>query len=129
MDDIQDPSEKLSTFMMRQLRDIMSGKWYDKITNEEILRRANLPCMADILIERNLRWVGHVLRMDNDRLPRQLLYSQLKEGKRNQGRPRLRFKDVAKRNMKWREINLNSWQTMAENRVAWRTATKSKPKP
>ena len=121
--------KKLSAFMMRQLRDIMSVKWFDKITNEEILRRANLPCMADILIERNLRWVGHVHRMENDRLPRQLLYSQLKEGKRNQGRPRLRFKDVAKRNMKWREINLNSWQTTAKNRVAWRTATKSKPKP
>ena len=115
--------------MMRQLRDIISVKWFDKITNEEILRRVNLPCMADILIERNLRWVGHVHRMENDRLPRQLLYSQLKEGKRNQGRPRLRFKDVAKRNMKWREINLNSWQTTAKNRVAWRTATKSKPKP
>ena len=59
--------KKLNTFMMRQLRDIMSVKWYDKITNEEILRRANLLCMANILIERNLRWVGHVHRMDNDR--------------------------------------------------------------
>ena len=121
--------KKLSAFMMRQLRDIMSVKWYDKITNEEILRRANMPCMADILIERNLRWLGHVHRMDNDRLPKQLLYSQLKEGKRNQGRPRLRFKDVAKRNMNWRDINTSSWQTLARNRVAWRTATKSKPKP
>ena len=66
--------KKLSAYMMRQLRDIMGIKWYDKITNVEILRRANLPCMADILIEKNLRWVGHVHRMDNDRLPRQLLY-------------------------------------------------------
>ena len=121
--------KKLSAFMMRQLRDIMSVKWYDKITNEELLRRANMPCMADILIERNLRWLGHVHRMDDDRLPKQLLYSQLKEGKRNQGRPRLRFKDVAKRNMNWRDINTSSWQTLARNRVAWRTATKSKPKP
>ena len=42
MDDMQDPSEKLSAFMMRQLRGIMSIKWFDKITNEEILRRADL---------------------------------------------------------------------------------------
>ena len=56
--------------------------------------------MADILIEMSLRWVDHVHRMDNDRLSRQLQYSQLKEGKINQGRPRLRFKDVAKSNMK-----------------------------
>lgn len=33
----------------------MGVKWTDKITNEEFLHRANLPCMADILIERNLR--------------------------------------------------------------------------
>ena len=119
----------LSAFMMRQLRDIMSVEWYDKITNETILRRSNMACTADILIVRNLRWLGHVHRMDNDRLPQQLVYSQLKDGKRNQGRPRLRFKDVAKRNMKWRDINTSSWQTLARNRVAWRTATKSKPKP
>ena len=88
----------------------MSVKWYDKITNAEILRRANMPCMADILIERNLRWLGHVHRMENDPLPKQLLYSQLKEGKRNQGRPRLRFKEEAKRNTKWRDINTSSWK-------------------
>ena len=51
------------------------------------------------LIKKNLRLLGHVLRMDNNRLPKQLLYSQFCLGMRNQGRPRLRFKDVAKRNM------------------------------
>ena len=68
--------------MMRQLRDIMDIKWYDKITNDQILNRAHLPWMADILIEKNLRWLGHVQRMENDRLSRQLLCSQLCEGKR-----------------------------------------------
>jgi len=47
----------------------------------------------------------------------------------SRGRPRLRFKDVAKRNKKWRSINLSSWQQAADNRVAWRTATKFKPNP
>ena len=121
--------KKLHAYMMRQLRDIMGVKWYDKITNDEILSRANLPWMADILIEKNLRWLGHVQRMENDRLPKQLLYSQLCEGKRNQGRPRLRFKDVVKRNMKHQQINLNSWQTKAGNRAAWRSVIKPKPKP
>jgi hypothetical protein len=114
--------KKLHAYMMRQLRDIMGIKWYDKITNAEILRRANLPSMADILITKNLRWLGHVQRMDEDRLPRRLLYSQLCSGKRNQGRPRLRYKDVVKRNMKWKKIEVKSWQTMAENRTVWRAA-------
>ena len=121
--------KKLSAVMMRQLRDIMGIKWHDKIANVEVLRRANLPSMADILIEKNLRWLGHVHRMDQDRLPRQLLYSQLCSGNRNQGRPRLRYKDVAKRNLKLREIPVNTWQSTADNRAVWRSAIKHKPKP
>lgn len=97
------------------MKDIMSIKWYDKITNEEIQQRANLPSMADILIEKNLNWLRHVHRIDNDRLSRKLLYSQLCNDKRNQERPRLRFKDVAKRNMQWRNIDVRSWQTTADN--------------
>lgn len=121
--------KKLHAFMMRQLRDIMSIKWQDKITNIEVLKRANLPSMEDILIEKNLRWLGHVHRMDQDRLPRQLLFSQLCKGRRNQGRPRLRYKDVVKRNMKVRQIPTNNWKMTASNRVAWRLAIKSKARP
>ena len=120
-------SKKLHAYMMRQLRDIMDIKWYNKITNDEILSRAHLPWMADILIENNLRWLGHLQRIGNDRLSRQLLYSQLCEGKRNQGRPRLTFKDVVKRNTRHPQINLKSWQTMAGYRAAWRSVIKPKP--
>ena len=49
----------------------------------------------------------------------QRIYSQLCDEKRNQERPRLRFKDVVKRNIRHRQINLKSWQTMAGNRAAW----------
>jgi hypothetical protein len=121
--------KKLHAFMMRQLRDIMSIKWQDKITNIEVLKRANLPSMEDILIERNLRWLGHVHRMDKERLPRQLLFSQLCKGRRNQGRPRLRYKDVVKRNMNVRQIPTSNWRSIASNRAAWRSAIKNKAKP
>lgn len=52
--------------------------------------------IGGMLVQMNLRWLGHVERMDCQRLPRQLLYSHLREGKRNQGRPRIRFKDTEK---------------------------------
>ena len=119
--------QRLHAYMMRQLRAIQNVTWQDKVTNKEILERAGLPSMADILIEKGLRWLGHVHRMGQERLPRRLLYSQLCEGKRNQGRPRLRFKDVAKRNMKWRKIDVESWQSTANNRAVWRAAIKPKP--
>lgn len=73
--------------------------------------------MADILVEKVLWWLGHVHRINEECLLRQLLYSQLFEGKRNHGRPLLQFKDVVKRNIKWREINTKIWQEAAKNKV------------
>ena len=105
--------KKLHVFMMRQLRKIMNVKWWDKITNVDVLRRAGLPSMDDLVIRKNLRWTGHVLRMEPGRLPKQILYSQLTEGKRKKGRPRLRFKDTIKRNLKWRSISPSQLSTLA----------------
>ena len=57
-------------------------------------------------------------RMSEDHLPRQITYSQLLVGQRNQGRPRVRFKDAAKRNMKWWNIDTSQlqWQSQARDR-------------
>jgi hypothetical protein len=119
--------KKLHAYMMRQLRDILRISWHDKISNAEILRRTGLPHMSDLLIQKNLRWIGHVHRMEESRLPRQLMYSQLSKGIRNQGRPRLRLKDVVKRNLKWCNLDTKTWKTLAENRPAWRAAIQPKP--
>ena len=69
--------------VMRHLRSIMGISLRDKITNVEVLRRAGRPSLISILIETNLRWLGHIERMDHQCLSRQLLYSQLKTGGRN----------------------------------------------
>ena len=71
----------------------------DKVTNKEILERAFLirRSMEDLLIRKNLRWTGHFSRMSPDRLPKQVIYSQLSSGHRKRGRPRLRFKDTIKK--------------------------------
>ena len=60
-------------YMMKHLKVIMNVSWKDKITNKERLCLAGLLSMADILIEKNLRRLGHVHRMDNNRLPKKLL--------------------------------------------------------
>ncbi|KAK2182263.1 hypothetical protein NP493_359g06024 [Ridgeia piscesae] len=68
------------------------------------------------LIRKNLRWTGHLMRMSLDRLPKQLLYSQLSSGHRKRGRPRLRFKDTIKRNLKLRDIKTDSWTSLSQQR-------------
>jgi len=92
--------------------------WIDKVTNNEILERTGLPSIEDLLIRKNLRWTGHLMRMSPDRLPKQVLYSQLSSGHRKRGRPRLRFKDTIKR--KLRDINTDSLTSLSQQRDNWR---------
>ena len=116
--------KKLHAFMMRHLRSIMRITWMDKVTNKEILERTGLPSMEDLLIRKNLRWTGHLMRMSSDMLPKQVLYSQLSSGHRKRGRSRLRFKDTIKRNLKLRDIKIDSWTSLSQQRDKWRARVK-----
>ena len=116
--------KKLHAFMMRHLRSIMKITWMDKVTNKEILERTGLPSMEDLLIKKNLGWTGHLMGMSPDRLPKQVLYSQLSSGHRKRGRPGLRFKDTIKRNLKMRDIKIDSWTSLSQQRDKWRATVK-----
>ena len=76
--------------------------------------------MHEILVQCNLRWAGHLNRLGDDRLPKQILYSQLREGSLGIGRPKLRYKDNIKRNLKDFNIPIGSWQDATRDRINWR---------
>ena len=86
--------------------------------------RRQVKKLHDLLIRKNLRWIGHLMRMSPDRLPKQILYSQLSSGHRKRGRPRLRFKDTIKRNLKLRDIKTDSWTSLSQQRDKWRAIVK-----
>ena len=71
----QSQVKKLQAYMMRHLREVINISWKGKITNKVSLEKADLPPMADILIQMNLRRLCHVERMDFVRVSGQLLYS------------------------------------------------------
>ena len=75
---------------MRCLRTILGVHLMDKIRNEEIRQRLNIPStICEEIIKRRLKWFGHVLRMPHHRLP----YQALQNGRRPRGRPPKRWKD------------------------------------
>ena len=96
----------------------------DKMTNKEKLDRTGLPSMEVLLIRKNLRWTGHLTRMSPERLPKQVFYSQLSSGHRKRGRTRLRFKDTIKRNLKLRDIKIDSWTSLSQQRDQLRATVK-----
>ncbi|XP_063615657.1 uncharacterized protein LOC134788764 [Penaeus indicus] len=56
---------KLIAFHMRCLCRILHITWQDKITNNSILERAGITSMYTLLKQRCMRWLGHVVCMDN----------------------------------------------------------------
>ena len=83
-------------FHIRCLQTILYVHWWDKIPHVEIRHRAGTTCLETILLRRQLRWLGHVIRIPGNRLPRRLLYSELSCGRCSVGGQKKRFKDHIK---------------------------------
>ena len=109
---------------MRSLRRILGIKWHDKVTNTEVLEEAGMLSIHLQLCKRRLRWLGHVWRMKDGRIPKDLLFAELQDGKRKVGRPLLRYKDIIKRDLKTTDIDHTTWEKAAEDRDNWRTVVK-----
>ncbi len=67
--------KKLAAFEMIFIRKVLNMKWQDKITNEEVIRKANLPTnwlsICAKIKQRQAQWCGHVLRMKETRMSKQ----------------------------------------------------------
>ena len=112
--------KRLNVFHMRQLRRIFNITWEDKVPNNVVLAKAGMPSMFTLLKQRRMRWLGHVTRMEDGRIPKDLLYGELQQGTRRRGRPNLRFRDICKRDMKAMNIDTATWETLAANRASWK---------
>ena len=62
-----------------------------------------------------LRWTGHIIRMNDSRLPKAVFYGELTKGKSLRGGQRLRYKDVVKRHLKATHITVDHWETLAKD--------------
>ena len=113
-------TKKLERFHQQKLRSILSIKWQDCITNLAVLEKAQANSIEATIIKHQLRWTGHVHRMNDNRLPRQILYSELSTGQRRRGAPLRRYKDQLKRTMTKSNINPEIWEEQASDRKTWR---------
>ena len=111
----------LERFHQLCLRSILGIKWQDHVSNEAALKRANLPSIESILLQVQLRWAGHVTRMEDVRLPKAVFFSELQEGKHDCGAPRKRYRDRLKKQLVQAGISHQSWQQMASDRDSWRS--------
>jgi len=94
------------------------GKWR-KIHNEKLYGLYCSPSIVRVLKSRRMRWAGHVARVGERRCVCRVLVGK-PEGKRSLGRPRRRWQDNIK--MDIREVGCGGmdWSDLAQDKDSWR---------
>ena len=96
-------------------------KWSDRIPNTVVLGGRGISGIESMLITAQFHWVGHILFMDDSRIPKRVFLGQPSTGTRSIGRLPLRCKDTLKKNLKSCKMDFGTWKALAEDRSAWRT--------
>ena len=109
---------KIDVFQNQCLRRIMKIKWQDKISNRELLERANVERLSEEVRRRRWRFFGHILRQQPDCVT---ALTWIPEGKRKRGRPKATWRRTVEKErckagwQSWREV-----RTAAQDRNRWR---------
>ena len=79
-----------------------------------MLEQAGMPSMHALRTKRRLRWLGHVSRMEDGRIPKDVLYGELATG--------TRATDACKRVLRSGNIDPADWEVLAADCTEWRQA-------
>jgi len=112
----------LNTFERKILRRIYGatqegGCWRHRWNNELYSLYSEPNIVEDIKIRR-LEWAGHIIRMEEERIPKKVLNGNFYTT-RPVGRPRTRWADVVKRDA-LQLLGTRGWRRRAVNRDEWR---------
>ncbi|BHF69379.1 hypothetical protein SprV_0301242300 [Sparganum proliferum] len=96
---------RLNHFHLRCLRRILKLRRQDRISEADVLKRTGIFSIYAMLRQLQLLWSGHLVRMDDERLPKRLLYGDVAKCSRRQGGQIRRYKDTLKSSLKRLQIN------------------------
>jgi len=116
--------ESNSTFLKGKNIEEFLGPVYDNkkenwriLTNKVIYARVKKPTVIKTIRLNRLRLFGHVQRMEENRIPRRVLYMNLGTT-RLRGRPRSRWQDEVRED--GRIVGGEWWQEKVHNREEWK---------
>ena len=101
---------KLEVFQQRCLRKIMNIKWESFISDLEVLQKAQVVSVESVVRKKKLMLFFHSTRMEDSRIPKQLLFRELKVTMVKFGIDDL---EMAENRPKWRKA-INNGTALAE---------------
>jgi hypothetical protein len=118
----RDIKQKLLVFERRILRRIFGptqktdGEWRLK-TNEELENAIRYENIVRHIKSKRLSWLEHVERMPKERVAK-TIYKWKPYATRPKGRPRLRWEDNARNDL--RKMEVKNWKQRAQERKQWK---------
>ena len=117
-------TQKVEAFNNRCLRHIMNISMAKQragyISSVQMRRNFGMDeALEDVVIARRLRWLGHVARMQEDRIPKRLLFGWFTHRRPMHG-CKLRWRDRVRKDLKRFKIDEGKWYRDAKERDIWR---------
>lgn len=115
---------RVNTFHTKKLRQL-AGMKRDEISNVKLFKLTRMQPLENYIRHHRLRWAGHVRRMEDDRLPKKVLFGQVAEGSTKRGRPKHNWTDSLVQDCKYVNIPGGQWVQKAKDRSSWRNLISS----
>ena len=119
---LKEVETRLRRFESNCLRKILRINWMDHVSEEELREVSGQESIIMKIRRHRWRYLGHVLRMDGNRIPKQVL-NWTPPGSRRRGRPKETYRRTLQRDMRRIELNMEVLEEMAQDRRMWKTAT------
>ncbi len=108
----------LELFQNDCLRKICRKTVLDMARVTDMRSQCKVTSVQNIVSYRRLRWLGHVARMPDDRLPKILLFASL-QGEGVRGAPLKSWRDYVREDLQALKLNLTRYRK-AKDRDAWK---------
>ena len=112
----------LSSFHNRCIRIILGvtryQQWKERITSQRLASTFGMQqLVSDFVMEQCLRWLDHLGLMNNDRLPKKVLFGELSRTRPRHGTKR-RWRDVTRSDVEAIGAN-DDWYELCQDRKEW----------
>nr|VZI28519.1 unnamed protein product [Spirometra erinaceieuropaei] len=112
-------ARRLNHFHLGCLRRILKLRWEDRMPDTDILERTRTLSIYSMLRQLQRRWSGHLVPMDDGRLPKRLFYGDVATGSCRKGGQIRDYKDTLKTSLGRLKINPANREDLTRDRQAW----------